>query len=155
MLLNAEADPNAPVFAEYAGDMVERFLGLVAHDGPDVPEDYPMEWLRPGYEPTAPLFIAIGSPAGYCVDWDTLPRVVEVLLDHGANARQAGSVLSDGARVTTTPLAYLLTLNADVEDAETRLRDRDDQAPHNLSHPDNRRLVEETADLLRRHTTTT
>ena len=150
-LIEAGADPNGPIYAEYAGNMVERFMGLVPHDGPDAPEEYPMEWLRPAAEPMAPLFVALGSPAGYCVDWDGLPRVVEALLDAGADVRQEISVLTNGERVDITPLAYLRDLTENLGETERRHRNRGDQTPHNLSHPDNWRLVEETVALLLRH----
>jgi len=110
-----------------------------------------MEWLRPAAEPMSPLFVALGSPAGHCVDWDGLPRVVEVLLGHGADARQEGSIAVHGERVTMTPLAYLRSMTENVGEAERRHRNRDDQAPHNLSHPENWRFVEETVALLLRH----
>jgi len=150
-LLVAGADPSAPVYARFAGDMVERFQGLVPHDGPDAPEEFPMEWLRPSARPTTPLFIALGTPAGYCVDWDTLPRTVEVLLNHGADAGQEGLIVVEGSRMTMTPLAYLRSLTEGIAEAETSLRAREDQAPHNLSSPGNRAFVEETAALLRSH----
>jgi len=53
--------------------------------------------------------------------------------------------------VTMTPLAYLRSMTENVGEAERRHRNRDDQAPHNLSHPENWRFVEETVALLLRH----
>ncbi|MAF12187.1 hypothetical protein CMK11_17210, partial [Candidatus Poribacteria bacterium] len=68
-----------------------------------------------------------------------------------ADVRQEISVLTNGERVDITPLAYLRDLTENVGETERRHRNRGDQTPHNLSHPDNWRLVEETVALLLRH----
>ncbi|MCZ6676034.1 MAG: sigma-70 family RNA polymerase sigma factor [Candidatus Poribacteria bacterium] len=142
-LLTHGADPNTAIQANYLrGNVAERFLHCPSGDW-----QHPAEWLWPSENPITPLFVALGTPTGYCVDWNGLPMLVKGLIEAGADMTRKVVMQVGSEAVEITPLSYALK-NAEIcEEDERHINTRKDW----LSNPTNHRYLDETIEILRKH----
>ncbi|MBT3266400.1 sigma-70 family RNA polymerase sigma factor [Candidatus Poribacteria bacterium] len=102
-LLDRRADPNAPVWSEFRG-------GHPVPTNPDQGWESPALWLTASKRPIWPIHIALGTPFGGWRNleggYGFLPRIVQSLVDAGADVRSARAVLVEDGLVELTPLAY-------------------------------------------------